>query len=319
MSTSVTSRPTLRVRLTGFGRDIFIGKDADDKFIFAYASTTRNSYPITVTFVYEEAVTIAGAEGVEGWISPKDAYEDDDIGKYLIDDDGKMKRVEREYHTGHAKTVGGLTSPGDWYDLPATDEGGGPGQHFRGWHSRGNQVTNPDPVLNDFFIDSTYGDFESFHDGTGAGTGWRAYNPFHPSNYWGGPITIGTDSVSIVGSGYYDADTIQHAFNQTDEAGEAFVITSDRRIVISKAVVDALPTHISIQPEVWVQSLTARARPIAEFWGATQDEKLPDTLIDQSLSLSDSLTYGLASIRRLLTRHTSVARTWELLLLPIQV
>ena len=270
--------------VTGFGRDIFIGKDADDKFIFAFSNTDRDAYPVTVTFVYEETVTVTGGAGggVGGWINEKDTYEDADVGKYLVDHDGQIKRVDRSYEAGHVKTVGGVTTPGDFYDIPPDDEGGGPGQHFRGWHVRGNQVVSPNPVLGDFFSEPTYGGFESYHDGTGAGSGWRAYNPFEVGNYWADSVTIGADTVTVVGRGFNDADTIEQAFNRTDEAGEVFVISSARRIVISKVVVDAAAEHTRIEPRVWVQDLTARANPIAIFYAGSQTEKLPDTLVDRS-------------------------------------
>ena len=147
-------------------------------------------------------------------------------------------------------------------------------------------------MLGDFFAEPTYGGFESFHDGTGAGSGWRAYNPFEAGNYWEGPITIGADSVTIVGRGFNDTDTIEHAFNRTDEAGEVFVISGDRRIAISKTVVHAAAEHTRIEPRVWVQELAKRARPIGIFYGVSQTEKLPDTLIDYSAGKTSALRFA---------------------------
>lgn len=260
--------------VNAYGRDVFIGKDIDDKFIFATATVARNLFQLVVTFVLEEDVTVVST-GVEGWISPQDEYGEDSIGKYLIDE-GQLKQVERTYEAGHIKTVGALGEPGDWYDIPPDDEGGGPGQHWRGWHTRGNQVTNPDPVLGDFFGDRLYGSFESFHDGTGAGTGWREYNPFRGNNYWAGSITIGVDVVDIISNGFYNVDSIVHAFNATEQAGEVFAIPSAERIVISKAVVDSEPAHVRIEPRVWVQPLAVRASPYAMWYGEGQVSKYPD-------------------------------------------
>ena len=92
-----------------------------------------------------DGVAGPGGDGIDGFISPKDSYEDSDIGKGLWEN-GLLKRVERELHTGHGKTVGGVADPGEWVVIgDSGDEGGGAGAHFRGWHNRPDGLTGAAP------------------------------------------------------------------------------------------------------------------------------------------------------------------------------
>ena len=112
---------------------------AGDKVGITLATAVEDSATFTLDSVRSHFSIVKSVSGgsTEGWISHADSYDTADIGKYLIDQDGQLKQVERSYEAGHAKTVGGVASPGDFYDIPGADEGGGPGQHFRGWHTRG--------------------------------------------------------------------------------------------------------------------------------------------------------------------------------------
>ena len=42
----------------------------------------------------------------------------------ILVENGRIKKVIREHHDGHAKTVGGTASPGTWSHVGNVDEGG---------------------------------------------------------------------------------------------------------------------------------------------------------------------------------------------------
>ena len=217
------------------------------------------------------SVDISGLGGVEAWIDPKAAYLVADVGKFLVEN-GAVKRVDTDYHSGHSKTIGGTASPGTWIDLGAGgDEGGGPGAHFRGWHSRANQVANP--ATGDFFCSSLYGDFESFHDITTGNSGWRAYNPFEADAYWDVITDSNGDDFSVASRGYYQADSVVHAFNEADEAGDAFTVHSVRRIIVSEAIVAASAESTEYKPRVY--NPPGSIKSYVRFWGLGQTEAWP--------------------------------------------
>ena len=235
------------------GRDLYIGIDAAGKPIFAGGSTTRGGAPATIIYEIHESVSSAESTGVGGgvdaWIDPKDTYEDTDSEKFLVEN-AVIKRVDTEYHAGHGKTIGGTASPGTWIELGSSgDEGGGAGAHFRGWLNRANQVANPSQ--GDFFCSALYGDFESYHDITSGTSGWRAYNPFAAGNYWDEVVNAAGDTVPVSSRGYYQANSIEHAFNEADETGDAFTIHVDRRIVVSEEVVAATADDTEYKPKTY--------------------------------------------------------------------
>ena len=189
--------------------------------------------------------TVTGGSGVVGWRSPAtvaDPYEVDDA-QLLVAENGVIKRIGIDLHEGHAKMVGGSATPGTWIELGAPDaagsrdEGGGAGAHFRGWHSRANQVGNPSE--GDFFASSLYGDFESYHDITSSITGWRAYNPFAVGNYWATVSAADGTDFDVEGRGYTQADSIEQSFNEAAQSGDVFSIHSALRIVVAETVTRA--------------------------------------------------------------------------------
>ena len=126
------------------GRDLYIGKDAANKPIFAGGSTTRGGAPVTImyetaavaaagTTTGEGAATFieltdtpaalgtaaqipqvnAAADALEfvdqtstlvGWINPKATYVADDLHKHLIEN-GVEKEVTVEFHAGHSRVT----------------------------------------------------------------------------------------------------------------------------------------------------------------------------------------------------------------------
>ena len=229
--------------------------EAGDKLrvqILFRAQNTALTYALTggdsiISIVGEDApeFTVTGGSGVVGWRSPAtvaDPYAVDDA-QLLVAENGVIKRIGIDLHEGHAKMVGGSATPGTWIELGAPDaagsrdEGGGAGAHFRGWHSRANQVGNPSE--GDFFASSLYGDFESYHDITSSITGWRAYNPFAVGNYWATVSAADGTDFDVEGRGYTQADSIEQSFNEAAQSGDVFSIHSALRIVVAETVTRA--------------------------------------------------------------------------------
>ena len=213
-------------------------------------------------------IEVFGIEAISGFIEPKNRYGPKDNGKFLIDH-GVLEKIENYRTVGHGKTVGGTDSPGVWLELGAGgDEGGGAGQHFRGWHARASGVTNP--VADDFFIDYN-GYFERYYDGAGVGgTGWRFYNPFEGGEYWNVITDSGGNPFRVTEEGYTAVATLTDAFDGAEESGDAFAATSSRQIVVAETVVKPLASHSEYRPVPYVPPRGALRSPTAIFWGLGQ-------------------------------------------------
>ena len=247
-----------------------------------------------------------GSGGPANFISPKAAYNAMDAGKFLAEN-GTLKRVDTFHQDGHAKTVGGAASPGLWISLGrssstadgnsvhngnALDEGGGSGAHFRGWHHRASDVSSPQD--GDFYVSVTYGDFEVFRDGMGTDvSGWYGHNPFQPGEYWEtvpNPSFGGDNPLDVSSDGAFDADSLQDAFNHATRVGEAFVIKSERLIVVAGSVSAAQAEYTHYSPKRYVPN----ERKIVEFWGFGQTEAFPTLLVDRSPTNGDDHRYRFA-------------------------
>ena len=247
-----------------------------------------------------------GSGGLVNFINPQADYAAADVRKFLAEN-GTFERVETFHHEGHAKTVGLTASPGLWISLGrssntadgnpvnngnALDEGGGSGNHFRGWHHRASDVSNPQD--GDFYVSVTYGDFEVYRDGTGTGvSGWYGHNPFQPGEYWASvpnPAFGGDNPLDVSSDGAFDADSLVDAFNHATRVGEAFVIKSARLIVVAGAFSAAQSEYTRYEPRPYLPN----KRRIVQFWGHGQSAAFPLTFVDRSRSAGMHYRYRFA-------------------------
>ena len=268
----------------GHNVDLQIGDEIEFRIIEATNSTLvltvgAELSNITITrIVGTPTIVGGGGAGPEGFISPKNSYGAADVGKFLAENT-LIKEVERTYHAGHGKLVGGTTTPGTWIELgsgtpPSADEGGGAGAHFRGWHHRTRQVTGE--VTGDFVAIIATGDFEIFTDGTDpalGSRGWRGYNPFEAGSYWA-TITdsAGADFV-VDGRGFTQVETLEEAFNQAENIGDAFTVRQTRQIVVNETVTHAEAEDTKYKAEVYYPPGTRE--PVGVFFGIGQTEEWP--------------------------------------------
>ena len=246
-----------------------------------------------------------GSGGPANFISPKAAYNAMDAGKFLAEN-GTLKRVDTFHQDGHAKTVGGAASPGLWLSLGRSifltsgnpvhngntlDEGGGDGAHFRGWHHRAADVSNPQD--GDFYVSVSYGDFEVYRDGMGTDvSGWYGHNPFQPGEYWEtvpNPLQGGTP-LDVSSDGAFDADSLEDAFNHATRVGEAFVIKSSRLIVVAPSFSAAQAEYTRYSPKRYVPN----ERKIVEFWGFGQTEAFPQAHVTRPPPILTQYRYRFA-------------------------
>ena len=264
--------------------DLQVGDEIEFRLIEAINSSLvltvgAEQSNITITrIVGTPTIVGGGGAGPEGFISPKNSYGAADVGKFLAENT-LIKEVERTYHAGHGKLVGGTTTPGTWIELgsgtpPSADEGGGDGAHFRGWHHRTRQVTGE--VTGDFVAIIATGDFEIFTDGTDpalGSRGWRGYNPFEAGSYWA-TITdsAGADFV-VDGRGFTQVETLEEAFNQAENIGDAFTVRQTRQIVVNETVTHAEAEDTKYKAEVYYPPGTRE--PVGVFFGVGQTEEWP--------------------------------------------
>ena len=275
--------------------DLQVGDEIEFRLIEAINSSLvltvgAEQSNITITrIVGTPTIVGGGGAGPDGFISPKNSYGAADVGKFLAENT-LIKEVERTYHAGHGKLVGGTTTPGTWIELgsgtpPSADEGGGAGAHFRGWHHRTRQVTGE--VTGDFVAIIATGDFEIFTDGTDpalGSRGWRGYNPFEAGSYWATIVdSAGADFV-VDGRGFTQVETLEEAFNQAENIGDAFTVRQTRQIVVNETVTHAEAEDTKYKAEVYYPPGTRE--PVGVFFGVGQTEEWPVTFPNTQTSLA---------------------------------
>ena len=269
-----------------------VNEAADDSHLMVAAqdSSSDGDYYLCVKHIEYGSVLSLGA--VPGFTSPKDVYTADDEGLFLIDH-GVLLQVEPDIHTGHGKLVGGTGSPGTWVEIPDADEGGGAGQHFRGWHSSSVVSFNPAVVSGDFFANETFSGFERYWDGTEADNpdgfvGFANYVPFAEGEYWA-TVDDGDGNAIDTSGGFVIADSELNAFVRAQDAGDVFVIRGQPRILIAETVQAPASTRTDYKPRLYVP----QAGPVGmvAFWGAGQSEARPAEAYDRTLVNNEFYRY----------------------------
>ena len=230
--------------------------------------------------------------GIEGFINPKDSYDQDDVGKFLVEN-SVIKRVESELHEGHGKEIGGAESPGNFVDIPMEDEGGGPGQHFRG-RSFNDQTANnltPPPVSGDFYASTgNVGGFRIYWDGTEADNpgnsfnGYTSYEPTASGNYWDTYTYTPegeTEAVTVNLGTWTFADSQLAAFQTASAVGQVFFLRLgiNTRVFFVGSITQPAVEHSNQFPQIYVPSGSGPVA-LAEYWGAGQASR--DELITRS-------------------------------------
>ena len=211
---------------------------------------------------------IAQEGTVEGWIPPQGTYRTEHVNKFLVDN-GNIKKVIREHHDGHAKTVGGTASPGTWSHVGNVDEGGGLDAHFRGFAHRTSDITTP--VTDDFFCEIGTWDFQVFS--SLSGSRWTNYNPFETGAYWASIFVLGV--ATIPAGGWLDVSTRALAFDDVTVLNSVYIIRNTHDIIMATAIVLPVAADTSIFPQLWKPPT---ANPTAEWWGEGQTEKFSDPI-----------------------------------------
>ena len=209
---------------------------------------------------------IAQEGTVEGWIPPQGTYLTEHVNKFLVDN-GNIKKVVREHHDGHAKTVGGTASPGTWAHVGNVDEGGAADAHFRGFQHRASDVTTP--VTGDFYCEIGTWDFQVFS--SLSGSRWTNYDPFETGAYWASIFVLGV--ATIPAGGWLDVATRALAFDDVTVLNSVYIIRNTHDIIMATAIVLPVAADEKIEPQLWKPPT---ANPTAEWWGESQLEKYAD-------------------------------------------
>ena len=203
---------------------------------------------------------IAQEGTVEGWIPPQGTYRTEHVNKYLVEN-GRIKKVIREHHDGHAKTVGGTASPGTWAHVGNVDEGGAADAHFRGFQHRASDVTTP--VTGDFYCEIGTWDFQVFS--SLSGSRWTNYDPFETGAYWASIFVLGV--ATIPAGGWLDVSTRALAFDDVTVLNSVYIIRNTHDIIMATAIVLPVAADEKIEPQLWKPPVS---NPTAEWWGESQ-------------------------------------------------
>ena len=276
--------------ITGIARDFFIGKDGDDKFIFASSTVGEDAWPIIVIFEEEEDIDVVtgvppapggGGSDSSGYIARKDEYTADDLGKRVWEN-GVDKIIVLEAHAGHSRVVEFQTLANAVSALDADGNNvavGGAGD-FLGFFPNISGI----PALS--IADEKWaaiigaGDFE-IQDPTSfySSEHWNSYNPFRGAGDrpWA-TITLAdattqdhvpfTDPDTGVISDWRIVNTTGHAERFTTAVGEAFFIQDEQKIKMVIAFTPHEEGEVQYVSEPYYAPGTNR--PLVRFWGVGQ-------------------------------------------------
>ena len=294
--------------VTSTARDFFIGKDADDKLLFASSTTSEDAYPLTIIWFKEEDVDIVSGGGgaAPGWIEPKDEYVEDDLHKFLIEN-GALKHIVLETQVGHSRVVDfqTLANAVSALDADGNHVSTGEAGDFLGFFPNLSGI----PALS--ITDGSWaafigaGDFE-IQDPTGfySSEHWNSYNPFRGSGTrpWA-TITLAdattqdhvafTDPDTGVVSDWRIVNTSGHAERFTTAIGEAFFIQDEQKIKMVTAYTPHEEGEVRYVSEPWIPG--GVVRPMIRFWGAGQTSEenggVPVARVQSSTPVASNFAY----------------------------
>ena len=310
------------LKLVGFTRgDFRFAKNAAGELIIGTDNASEDFNPLQVRWTKEiDVITeVTGVDGVAaaGWISPQSAYDEDDVGKFLIEQDVE-KHIIREFHAGHSRVVTLQTLADRDGELDA-DGADVTTNMFRGFYRRPGRVPAADRTDGSWFATTGTGDFEiQDPSGTHSSENWVNYNPFEAGEPWADIVDAGGDTIThvpFVEDGYTDdwriVQTAQHAMNLATSVGEAFVATSDKKIYMVVAYTAHLDDDVKFRAVPY-----KGPEPVPDVSGDV-DVTTANTFVDTGFSVPEAAWFyfniGAAAAAGALNREWHRVRTEQLL------
>ena len=170
-----------------------------------------------------------------------------------------------KHHEGHSKQIGGADIPGDWQELDH--------DRFRGFHRRATAIT---PAAEEFYANSTYGDFEIYHENGTSGwlglTGWFGYNPFAENEPWHSRLISGVETVLTFRGLSHNR---RESFNIATAVADAFVDVGNHQVYFAASYTASLDGYDDYIRRVY-RSQAFFANPRSYWWGKGQTVRFPD-------------------------------------------
>ena len=171
-----------------------------------------------------------------------------------------------KHHEGHSKQIGGTDIPGSWQELDH--------DRFRGFHRRATAIT---PAAEEFYANSTYGDFEIYHENGTTGwtglTGWFGYNPFAENEPWHSRLISGVETILTFRGLSHNR---RESFNIATAAGDAFVDVGNQQVYFAASYTASLDGYDDYIRRIY-RSQAYFGNPRSYWWGKGQAERNPAT------------------------------------------
>ena len=171
-----------------------------------------------------------------------------------------------KHHEGHSKQIGGADIPGSWQELDH--------DRFRGFHRRATAIT---PAAEEFYANSTYGDFEIYHENGTTGwtglTGWFGYNPFAENEPWHSRLISGVETILTFRGLSHNR---RESFNIATAAGDAFVDVGNQQVYFAASYTASLDGYDDYIRRIY-RSQAYFGNPTVWYWGKGQDKRNPLT------------------------------------------